>query len=282
MLCVYTTLACSLDLLVGHTGLLSLCHSAFFGLGAYVSSLVAVHYNVPFLPGMLAAAAVTSLFSLLASIPSLRLRGDYFIIATFSLQMLLYSAFRNLASVTRGPRGISGIPLPKLLGTTVQSQLALALLAAILACLSYIFIVRVTNSSFGRVLRAIREDERFAQAFGRNTVAFKITAFSVGAAFAGIAGSFFAHYITYIDPSSFGATESIMLLSMVIIGGPGSRWGPLVGSATLVLVPEALRFVGFPDAIAANLRQIFYGSSLTVLMLFRPSGLVGKYDFQKN
>jgi branched-chain amino acid transport system permease protein len=131
------------------------------------------------------------------------------------------------------------------------------------------------------VLHAIREDEVFAKAQGKNTVCFKVTAFAVSAALAAMAGSLYAHYITYIDPTSFTVMESILIISMVIIGGAGSLWGPLVGAVVLVTLPEALRFVGLPSAVAANLRQIIYGSLLVIMMMFRPRGLVGKYGFSK-
>ena len=131
------------------------------------------------------------------------------------------------------------------------------------------------------MLHAIREDEVFAKAHGKNTLYFKVTAFAVSAALAAMAGSLYAHYITYIDPTSFTVMESILIISMVIIGGAGSTWGPLVGAFVLVTLPEALRFIGLPSAVAANLRQIIYGSLLVIMMMFRPRGLVGKYGFSK-
>ncbi|MEK7676048.1 MAG: branched-chain amino acid ABC transporter permease [Verrucomicrobiota bacterium] len=140
---------------------------------------------------------------------------------------------------------------------------------------------RITSSPFGRVLHAIREDDVFAKAHGKNTLYFKVTAFAGSAALAAMAGSLYAHYITYIDPTSFTVMESILIISMVIIGGAGSLWGPLVGAIVLMTLPEALRFIGLPSAVAANLRQIIYGSLLVITMMFRPRGLVGKYGFSK-
>jgi branched-chain amino acid transport system permease protein len=129
------------------------------------------------------------------------------------------------------------------------------------------------------VLHAIREDEVFTRALGKNTLRYKVTAFAVSAALAASAGSLYAHYIIYIDPTSFTVMESILVISMVIIGGAGSPWGPLVGAVVLVTLPEALRFVGLPSSVAANLRQIFYGALLVIMMMFRPRGLVGRYGF---
>jgi branched-chain amino acid transport system permease protein len=274
-------LVVALDLLVGHTGLLSLAPAAFFGLGAYTSALLAVQVGAPFLVGVLAGMVVAVLISFVVSLPSLRLHDDYFVIATFGFQMILFNVFNNWMEVTHGPLGIPGIPQPIIFGWHVTSHLDFLILAAGFTVFAYFVVYRLTSSPFGRVLHAIREDEVFAKALGKNTLWFKVTAFAVSAALAAIAGSMYAHYIAYIDPTSFTVMESILIISMVIIGGAGSTWGPLIGAVVLVALPEALRFVGLPSAVAANLRQIIYGSLLVVMMMFRPRGLVGKYGFSK-
>jgi len=278
---IYTTLAVSLDLLAGRAGLMSIAHAAFYGLGAYTSALLAVQFGASFITGVLAGMVVAILISLIVSLPSLRLRDDYFVIATFGFQMILFSVFNNWIELTRGPMGISGIPQPDIFGWHVTSHLDFLILAAAFACFAYFVVYRLTSSPFGRVLHAIREDEVFAKAHGKNTLRFKVTAFAVSAALAASAGSLYAHYITYIDPTSFTVMESILIISMVIIGGAGSTWGPLIGAVVLVTLPEALRFVGLPSAVAANLRQIIYGSLLVIMMMFRQRGLVGKYGFNK-
>ena len=279
---IYTMLVIALDLLVGHTGLLSLAPAAFYGLGAYTSALLAVNFGAPFFVGVLAGIGVAVLVSFIVSLPSLRLHDDYFVIATFGFQMILFNVFNNWIQVTRGPLGIPGIPQPVIFGWHVTSHLDFLILAAAFACFAYFVVYRLTSSPFGRVLHAIREDEAFAKALGKNTLRFKVTAFAVSAALAASAGSLYAHYITYIDPTSFTVMESILIISMVIIGGAGSLWGPLIGAFALVMLPEALRFVGLPDAIAANVRQIIYGSLLVIMMMFRPRGLVGKFGFKKS
>jgi branched-chain amino acid transport system permease protein len=278
---IYATLAVSLDLVGGHTGFLSIAHAAFYGLGAYTSALFAVRIGAPFLVGVFAGMAVAVLISFIVSLPSLRLHDDYFVIATFGFQMILFSIFNNWMDLTRGPLGIPGIPQPVIFGWHVDSHVEFLLLAACIAIFAYLVIWRITSSPFGRVLHAIREDEVFAKSLGKNTLYFKVTAFAVSAALAASAGSLYAHYITYIDPTSFTVMESILVISMVIIGGAGSLWGPLVGAVVLVTLPEALRFVGMPSSVAANLRQIIYGSLLVIMMMFRPRGLVGNYGFSK-
>jgi branched-chain amino acid transport system permease protein len=279
LIAIYTVLAVSLDLLAGHTGLLSIAHAAFYGLGAYTSALMAVHFGAPFLVGVLAGMAVAALVSVVVSLPSLRLHDDYFVIATFGFQMILFSIFNNWMDLTRGPLGIPGIPQPMIFGWTVQSHIGFVVLSLLFAAFAYVVVRQLAASPFGRVLRAIREDEVFAQSLGKNTLRFKVIAFAVSAALAASSGSLYAHYITYIDPTSFTVMESILVISMVIIGGAGSPWGPLIGAVVLVTLPEALRFVGLPSSVAANLRQIIYGSLLVLMMMVRPRGLVGRYGF---
>lgn len=276
---IYSVLTVSLDILVGRMGLLSIAHAAFYGVGAYTSALLAVHWGWPFLLTVPAAMVLAAAVSLTVSLPSLRLHGDYFVIATFGFQMILFSVFNNWMDLTRGPLGIPGIPQPVIFGWVVNNNVEFAILAGVFAILAYIVVGLIVTSPLGRVLHAIREDEVFAKACGKSTVRFKVLAFAVSSALAGMAGALYAHYITYIDPTSFTVMESILVLSMVIIGGAGSMWGPLVGAVVLVTLPEALRFVGLPTAEAANLRQIIYGALLVVMMMARPQGLVGRYAF---
>jgi len=277
LICIYTILAVSLDLLAGHTGLLSIAHAAFYGLGAYASALMTVFYGAPFLLGVLAGIGVALVSSFIVSLPSLRLQEDYFVIATFGFQVIIFSIFNNWANLTQGPVGITGIPQPVVFGWTINTHLVFLGGSAIFAAFAYLIVGLIASSPFGRVLRAIREDEVFTKALGKNTFSFKVAAFAVSAALAAIAGSLYAHYITFIDPSTFTVMESILVISMVIIGGAGSRWGPLIGAVVLVTFPEALRFIGLPSSVAAPLRQVIYGVLLVTMMMARPRGLVGKY-----
>ena len=145
---------------------------------------------------------------------------------------------------------------------------------------TFFVIQRIVNSPFGRVLQGIREDEIAAQAMGKDVNRHKLLVFIIGAFFAGMAGSLYAHYITFIDPSSFTVMESITILLMVVFGGMGSLTGSFLGAAVLVILPELLRFLGMPSAVAAPLRQMIYGLLLILLMLKRPQGLVGRYQFR--
>jgi len=277
LVAIYATLSTSLDLLAGRTGLVSVAHAAFYGLGAYTSALLALHTGVPFYVGVLLGVCVAILASLTVSLTSTRLHDDYFVIGTLAFQMILVSVFNNLIEVTGGPLGISGIPRPALLGWTVQSTFGFALLAASLALVSHVLVDRIASSPLGRVLLAIREDEVFATGLGKNTFKIKVVVVAVSGSLAAAAGGVYAHYATYIEPNGFGVRESILVMSMVTVGGAGSRWGPLIGALLLVSLPEALRFMGLPNDIAANIRQILYGTVILLAMLGRPTGLAGRY-----
>jgi branched-chain amino acid transport system permease protein len=275
---LYGALASALDLVVGHTGLVTLAQAAFSGLGAYASALLTLHAGWPFAAGLLAGMVLAALLSLLISLPSLRLRDDFFVLATFGFQMILFGVLDNWTSLTRGPLGIADIPRPSIAGWTLVSRGELAVLALGLLGGTLLVVSRLAESPFGRVLRAVRESEPFAWSLGKDTLQAKIGACAVSAALAAAAGSLYAGYVTFIDPTSFDFQESIMVLSMVILGGAASRWGPVAGAVVLVLLPEALRTLGLSSTAAAHLRQIAYGVLLVWAMRVRPQGLLGRYD----
>jgi branched-chain amino acid transport system permease protein len=277
---IYIIIAISLNLIAGYTGILSIAHAAFYGVGAYVAALLAVNYGTPFLLNLIAAMIMAGAVAAVVAFPSLRIHDDYLVIATFGFQMILFSIFNNWVSLTRGPLGIPGIPQPKIFGIAVTSHVGFLILTGLLALLVYLFARRLVDSPFGRVLKAIREDEIFAQALGKNVIRYKILVFVIGGALAAIAGTLYAHYVTFIDPTSFTILESIFMISIVIVGGAGSLTGSIIGAAVLIVIPEMLRFLGMPNAIAANMRQIIYGALLVVMMMFRPKGLVGEYELK--
>jgi len=277
---IYIILTLSLNLVVGYTGLAALGHAAFSCVGAYASSLLALHYGLSPWIGLIIGACVAALLGAVIGIPSLRLKGDYLAIGTFGLGVIVYSVAKNWVSLTRGPMGLPGIPGFSVFGIQLSEVWAYLILVAIFVFLTYFVIRRVVNSPFGRILRGIREDEIATLAMGKDVNKHKIFVFIIGAFFAGLAGSLYAHYITFIDPSSFTVMESITILLMVVFGGMGSLGGSLVGAAILVIFPELLRFLGMPSSVAAPLRQMIYGLLLIVLMLYRPQGVLGKYRWK--
>jgi branched-chain amino acid transport system permease protein len=276
---IYVILAESLNLIVGYTGLLSIAHAAFYGVGAYVTALMALKLGSPFLVNLLCAIVISGLLGGVVGIPSLRIRDDYFVIATFAFQVIAFSILNNWVSFTGGPMGLPGIPQPVLFGWEISSHYEFLLLVGGLAAFTVWICHRIIQSPFGRVLTAIREDEVFTMAAGKNVAAYKVIVFMIGSFLAAIAGALYAHYISFIDPTSFTVMESIFIISIVIIGGAGSLWGPVVGAALLVMLPEMLRFIGLPSSVAANIRQIIYSGLLVVFMMWRPQGLMGEYKF---
>ncbi len=278
---IYLIAAASLNLVAGYTGLLSVAHAAFYGVGAYVVALMGLKVGAPFWLSLPCAMAAAALLGAVVAIPALRVHDDYFVLATFGLQVIATSVMNNWIDITGGPLGLPGIPQPTLFGVTLSAHWQMLLLVWTLATLSFWLLRRLVRAPFGRVLKAIREDEVFAQSLGKNVVKYKVLVFVVGAAFAAVAGSLYAVYITFIDPTSFTVQESIFMLAIIIVGGTGNLWGSVIGAVVLVALPELLRFVGLPSAIAANVRQILYGSLLVVMMLWRPQGLLGEFAFQR-
>ena len=277
---IYVILTLSLNLVVGYTGLAALGHAAFSCVGAYTSSLLALKYGLSPWLGLLIGACAAAVLGAVVGAPSLRLKGDYLALATFGLGVIVYSIAKNWVAVTRGPMGLPGIPGFSIFGAEISAVWSYLILVAVFVALTYVVMHRIVNSPFGRILRAIRDDEIAALAMGKNVNKYKIIVFVVGAFFAGIAGSLYAHYITFIDPSSFTVMESIAILLMVVFGGMGSLGGSFVGAAILVIFPEMLRFLGMPSSVAAPLRQMIYGLLLIVLMLKRPQGVLGTYKWK--
>lgn len=278
---IYAVLAVSLNLLAGYTGLLSICQAAFYGVGAYCTALISLKLGWPWLATVIAGMAIAGVIAALVGASFLRFRDDYFVIATFIFQVIIYSVMQNWIELTHGPQGLSRIPKPVILGWYVYTQWEFLIVSFLFSGFSFLVVHRLVNAPYGRTLRAIREDEVFAQSLGKNVAGYKLSAFVVGAMLAATGGSLYASYITYIDPSSFTVLESIFILAIVIIGGAGNVWGSVVGAAFLVAMPEALRFMGMPPSVAANVRQILYGLLLVVCMMWRPQGFIGEFAFRK-
>lgn len=277
MLNIYIMLVLSANLTIGMANLLTMCQAAFYGIGAYIGTFFLMQFHIPLVAIIAIVSLVTGLFSFIVSYASVKLKGDYFVLATMGFQLIVYTVLYNWTSVTRGPYGIPGIPGIRILGfwelSGVYAYLALSVVLAVVVVLLF---NNLHDSPYGRELRAIKADELMAQSMGRNTVAAKAWAFFISAAVAGVAGVIYASYVSYIDPTSFTLNESIFIISALFIGGIGNIKGPVFGALFVVLLPEALRFVGLPDAIAANLRQIIYGLALILVVYFRPQGLFGK------
>lgn len=280
MIGIYLILTQSLNLVMGYTGLLSVCHAAFYGIGAYASTLLMTGVGVNFFVALVASIGISVLLSFVVSLPTLRLRGDYFVLGTLGFQAIIFGIMYNWISFTRGPYGIPGIPSPSLFGFVFDSPSSYVLLTTALALLSVGFVYLITSSQFGRVLKTIREDEIASQAIGKDPLFFKTTSFALGAGMAAIAGSLYAGYMRYIDPTSFTIAESLFLITILAIGGSGNIKGPIVGTVLLVILPEVLRFLQIPDTVAPNIRMMLYALALILVVIYRPRGLAGEYGFE--
>jgi branched-chain amino acid transport system permease protein len=277
LICIYGILGLSLNLIVGYTGLLSVTQAAFYGIGAYATAILMTSFGMNFFLAVFVGIVITAVLSLAIGYVLSKFKDDYYALGSFGFNIIVYSIFLNWQSLTRGPLGIPGIPRPNLFGFTFSENLYFLILALVIGAIIFGLCQYITKSSFGRVLKGIREDEQALQVFGYNTLWYKLAIFVIGAVFASVAGGLFASYITFIDPSTFTLTESIFILAIIILGGLSNNKGAVIGAVCLILLPEILRFVGFPSDIAAQMRQVVYGLILILLMLYRPQGLVGEY-----
>lgn len=266
----YVILSQSLTITAGYSGLISLAHAGFYGIGAYTSAILSVNFGLPFLISLPLAMILSGTLAAFVSFVALRTVDDYFIIITLGIQVVAFSIMNNWMELTNGPLGIPGIPAISILGFEFSSKISFLILTLVLTGIVFYILRNITRSPFGRILIALSEDEIFTQSLGKKVYQAKVISFTIGAMFAAIPGVLYAHYISYIDPTSFTVDESIFILSIVIIGGMRSLWGSAIAAAVLVILPEALRFVGMPSNIAANMRQIIYGFAL-VIMMFRYS-----------
>ncbi len=277
--CLYAVLSLSLNIVTGYTGLVNLAHAAFYGIGAYTAALAMLSLGWGFLPSLGLAVAVAVVLSLAISLPSLRFASSFFVIASLAVQSLTYNVLYNWRGLTNGPFGLSGISRPELFGAPADGA-GMALVAGAAAVVCGLILALMLRSPWGRLLQAVRDDELAARSLGKNARLVKVEATAVACGMAAVAGAIYASYVGYIDPTTFSLDESILLLSMVLIGGTGNVRGPIVGAVATLGVRELLRFVAIPDPVAPHLRMAIYGLLLIVVAHKRPQGLAGRYRFQ--
>lgn len=276
---IYSILAISLNLVLGYTGLLNLGHVALFAIGAYTSVLLNIN-GVPFLAAFLSAGFVASFFGFLLIYSTKKINGDYYALATLGFAFVVYSLLLNLTSLTRGPLGIAGIPRPNILGFVLVDNIQYLLFVILIVLISYFVISKIVNSKFGKLLEAMRDDELGVNVLGKNTARLKYKSMAISAFFAGIAGSLFAHYISFIDPSTFYINEIILVLTIVIIGGIASLRGSIIATFLVLAIPEILRFLPLPSSVIGPARQIIYALVLLVIVMYKPRGLLGRIDLE--
>jgi branched-chain amino acid transport system permease protein len=265
---IYIILTVSLNLIIGYAGQVSLGHAAFYGIGAYTSALVALNWHFPFPLAAISGILTAGACGLALGLPTLRLKEDYLAIVTLGFGVIVDLVFLNL-EITGGPDGLPGIPSPSFFGQSYRPAGLYLIIVAVAVLVVLAFTYRLVGSYHGRALRAIRDHEVTAQVMGINTPAYKIFIFTLAAGMAGLAGSLYAHYITFINPETFGLHTSILILAMVVLGGMGSIGGSVLGAIILTALPELLRqFQEYQDLV--------YGALLVGLLILRPEGLLGR------
>jgi branched-chain amino acid transport system permease protein len=263
---INTMLAVALNLLLGYAGQISLGHAGFFGLGAYISGVLTATYGLnPWLV-MPLAALIVGILACALGFPILKLKGHYLAMATLGLGIIIYIVFNETVDLTGGPSGLSGIPPLSLGGISFDSDLKSYYLIWCFSLGVILFSVNLTNSRIGRALRAVHDSEVAARVMGVNARLLKVQVFTLSAMICSLAGSLYAHTITFVSPASFGFNFSIELLTMVVIGGLGSIYGSFLGAALLTLLPEFLR-------AAHDYDIIIYGGLLMLMVMFMPGGL---------
>lgn len=264
---IFVILAVSLNIVVGFAGQISLGHAAFFAVGAYTSSLLAVKFGIPFWFGIFAGGLVSFLFGILLGAPTLRVRDIYLSVVTICFGLMVQLALVNLESITGGARGIYGIPRPSFGSFIFASPQSFYYIILFFSLLTILSSLRLLRSRFGRAFLSIRENELAAQTVGVRTTYYKILAFAISSFYAGLAGSLYAHYVSYINPDAFTFGTSVDVLVMIVIGGLGNVWGSVIGAFVITLLPEYLRFM-------QQYYRAVFGIGLIFMMVFMRSGIV--------
>jgi branched-chain amino acid transport system permease protein len=267
---IFIMLGLGLNIVVGLAGLLDLGYVAFYAVGAYTYALLNYHFHLSFWFALPIGGAMGTLFGVLLGFPVLRLRGDYLAIVTLGFGEIIRLILENWNEFSFGPSGIANIPRPSFFGMdlSIHNSMIFTYYILIALCVFTIFVVnRLQDSRIGRAWIALREDEVACQAMGIDKAKTKLTAFALGATWAGMAGVLFAAKTTFINPASFTIWESIVILCIVVLGGMGSVFGVIVGALVLILLPEYLRAF-------SEYRMLMFGIVLVIMMIFRPGGIV--------
>jgi branched-chain amino acid transport system permease protein len=266
---IYIPLALGQNLITGNSGQISMGHAAFYGTGAYISAVLAVTYGWPAPAVLLAAVVGVGLVGLLVGLPAIRVSGDYLFIVTIGVNLVFLDIVTQWVSVTGGPSGIPGLPLPSFGPLTVRDYVGFYYFALILASAATVLIVAIVHSRFGVIVEAVRDDPIAAQACGISLTPTRVAVFVIGAAIAGLSGVIYAYFIDFVGPQDFGIAQSLLIFEMVILGGLGSVPGSIAGAALLVGIPEILRPLQ-PYQLGLG------GLIILVMMVRRPQGILGK------
>jgi branched-chain amino acid transport system permease protein len=265
---LYAILALSLNFILGHTGLFHMGHAAFYAIGAYTTAILNTMYHIPIIFLMPLSGILAALFALLVAKPIIHLRGDYLLIVTIGIvEIVRIALVNNIFGITGGSNGIFGISRPNLFGYIVRRPQQFYYYIWIFLGVSVYLFHRLENSRFGRALNFIKEDEVAAEGSGIDTAYYKLIAFVLGAFWAGMVGNIYASKMTIISPESFSFWESVLLFTIVILGGAGSIRGVILGAFLIIGLPELFRQF-------ASARMLVFGAAMMVMMIFRPQGIL--------
>ncbi len=275
---LYALLALGQNIITGFTGLLSLCAAGFFAIGSYTTAILTVSYGWSFWLTIPLAGVLAALAGALIGLPTLRLKGDYLAIATLGFGEIIRNVILNWDSLTRGPMGINGIPMPTIFGMVINPYKKWGYLILVWAfvIVFYFLLKRLTRSRMGRALEAIKEDEIAAYSMGINTTKYKVWAFMVGAFVAGCAGSLQAGFTLSVTPNTYTFMVSVMVLCMVVLGGMGNHLAVILGALIIQLAAEFPRLLGLSSTVPPQFKQIVFGLILVIMMIYRPQGIVGR------
>ena len=264
-------LALGFNLVLGYGGLLSVAQPMLYAVGAYTGALLTLHTGVPVWLAIVLGGGAAVVASLLLSLPSLRVSGDYFVLASLAAQLGVLQIVSNV-DVTGGPSGLGG--MPALIAGGARTALV-PLVLGVLVLIVIALLAVVMRGGYGRMVTAMRDDEEAVLALGRNTRRIKVTLFAVGSGIAGVAGGLYAHIFQYVTPSQFDITSSSAMLTMVVVGGTATIWGPLVGAAILTVLPQAITFLDLPASVSGPLQGILYTLLVLGFLFLRPQGILG-------
>lgn len=279
---IYTVAALSLNLLIGHAGIFSVAHATFFGIGAYATAILTTRAIGLFPVAMVLGAIVAGAVGWVFARATLRVSGDYMVVASFALLVIFTQVFTNWTSVTGGGAGLPAIPRPGLVdGELLGSNVWFLLLCIAVAAVTYFVSYRLVHSPLGRVLRALREDENAAASLGKFVRRFRAVVFTVSSAMAAVAGSLYAHYMSYVSPLDFTVQVTVLILTMVIVAGTTRLWAVPLAAVLVMAVTDGVRYVELPQQIAPGAQQIIYGLLLVLFAVLLPQGLFGRKKDQQ-
>ena len=271
---IFTILATSFNLIIGYGGLMSIAHPIFFALGAYGSGLLTQSTGLPVFAGIAFGTALAMLASIALALPSLRVSGDYLVIASIGFQLGLLQIIKN-SEWSGGPGGLTNIaPLIKAVGpTAIWSYVAIVGFFAI----GSILIVRwLVSGDYGRAITAMRDDEEAFKGLGHDAVRLKLALFAIGSGLAGLAGGLYGHYFLFVTPEQFEILYSAAMLTMVVVGGIRTVWGPALGAVLLQFLPQAINFLKLPSSVTGPLQGILFTGLVLLFLFLRPHGLLGR------